>query len=350
MYVKLAAQILLTLLLVQGCAVVDKPLTAVEAPVSREQQKEAQLAALKPEVKTLKRKVAIGRFTNESRYGKSLLRDSELDPLGKQVSDMLMSRLVSSGKFLVFERQDLGRLQQEQAIIAGQSGTKRNVIDVKKEGSDKNNVDTRLEISSGSFDGFNLIGVDALILGSLTEFGRKNTGKSGFLSGTKLQTATAKVEVRLADPVTGHAFFSAVGNGEASSESGRVAGYGSKAGYDDTLNDNAIAAAISDLMGSLIDKLEEKAWRAEVLKVSGNNIFISGGERQGIRVGDQLAIMQRSEVIKSDSGFNIELPPTVVGSARIISLFGDSEVNEGAVAEIVSGVIADKKNIFLAED
>lgn len=34
-----------------------------------------------------------------------------------------------------------------------------------------------------------LVGVDVLIEGSLTEFGRNVTGKKGLLSGTKLQTA-----------------------------------------------------------------------------------------------------------------------------------------------------------------
>ncbi len=338
------------LLFLQACATIDKPLTAVEAPVSRDAQKQAQLEIQKPAKATLKRKIAIGRFTNETRYGRSLLRDSDGDPLGKQVSDMLMSRLVLSGKFLVFERQDLNKLQREQAILAGQSGSKKVVLDSSKKGSDDNNRDVRLEIGTESYENFRLIGVDTLILGSLTEFSRKATGKSGFLSGTKLQTAKAKVEVRLVDPMTGHAFFSAVGDGLSTSESGRVAGFGSKASYDDSLNDSAIASAISDLMGALIDKLNERSWRAEVLKVSGNSVFISAGERQGLKVGDTFSIKKRSETIRSDSGFDIELPPTTVASIKIVGLFGDSEVNEGAVGKIISGVVNGTDGIFVSEE
>jgi len=142
-----------------ACAVTSTPTQPVEAPVSRAQQIEAQRQVAAPQVKTLKRKIAIGRFTNETRYGKTFQVDSNLDPLGKQASDMLNSRLISSNKFLTFERSDLEKIKNEQALL--------------KEG--------------------NLIGVDTLILGSVTEFGRSTTGKSGFLSATKIQTARAKL-------------------------------------------------------------------------------------------------------------------------------------------------------------
>jgi curli biogenesis system outer membrane secretion channel CsgG len=297
-------RLLILLPILTACAVPTPPQQPSEAPVSRAQQIEAQKRVAIPEVKTLKRKVAIGRFSNETRYGRTFQVDAEQDPLGKQASDMLMSRLVASNKFMVFERQDLARIQKEQAIL--------------KES--------------------NLIGVDALILGSVTEFGRSTTGKSGFLSATKVQTARAKVEIRLADARTGYVFFTATGTGEASTESGEVAGFGSKADYDGTLNDRAIAAAISDVQNALIAKLEERPWRTDILKVDGKQLFISGGARQGLKAGDMLNIMKQGETVKSaQSGFAITLPPTPIGKARVTSLFGDNESNEGAVVDLISG-------------
>src|SRR5215510_10272757 len=205
----LVTRLTLTLTLLanlSGCATVTPPPKPVEAPVSSFQQRQAQQVLSIPEIKTLKRKVAIARFSNETRYGKTFLSDTDQDPLGKQAVDMLSSRLVASGQFLVFERPDLHKIEREQAILKQA----------------------------------NLIGVDALILGSITEFGRANAGKTGFLSGTKKQIARAKVEIRLVDPRTGHAFFSTTGSGEATTESGEIAGFGSKADYDATLNDRAI--------------------------------------------------------------------------------------------------------------
>jgi curli biogenesis system outer membrane secretion channel CsgG len=301
-----------------GCATTSAPQQVVSAPVSAARQAEAQRQAALPTAKTLKRKVAIGRFTNETRYGKTFLVDANNDPLGKQVSDMLSSRLVASQKFLVFERPDIDKVKAEQSITR-ESG---------------------------------LVGVDALVIGSVTEFGRSTTGKSGFLSGTKVQTAHAKVEIRLVDVRTGYIFFTASGTGDASTESGEIAGFGSKADYDATLNDRAIGAAISDVQNSLIAKLEERPWRTDILKVDGRQLYLSGGERQGIQVGDMLNVLKTGEKVKSgQSGFDITLPSKAVGQIRIVSRFGDNETNEGAVADIVSGDISDaqKFGLYISE-
>ena len=46
--------------------------------------------------KTIKRKVAIGRFSNETQYAKGLFYDKENDPMRKQALDILSSKLASS--------------------------------------------------------------------------------------------------------------------------------------------------------------------------------------------------------------------------------------------------------------
>lgn len=308
----------LTVALLASCATTAPQTQQVAPPVSAAQQEEAQRIASTPVVKTLKRKVAIGRFTNETRYGRTFLVDASQDPLGKQASDMLATRLVGSQKFLVFERPDLDKLKAEQNILRSS----------------------------------NLIGVDALILGSVTEFGRSTTGKSGFLSSTKVQTAHAKVEIRLVDARTGLVFFTASGTGDASTESGEIAGFGSKADYDAALNDRAIGAAISDVQGALMAKLQERPWRTDILKVDGSQIYISGGASQGLKVGDKLAVYRSGETIKSaQTGFDIALPPSVVAQAQVTALFGDNETNEGAVAQLLTGTLTDaqKSALFVGQ-
>lgn len=47
----------------------------------------------------LKRKVAIGRFSNETQYAKGIFYDKENDPMGKQALDILSAKLAASGKF-----------------------------------------------------------------------------------------------------------------------------------------------------------------------------------------------------------------------------------------------------------
>lgn len=295
------------LLLLSACATVATPPKTVEAPVSLSQQQTAQQNAILPEIKTYKRKLAIARFGNETNYGRALMTDGELANLGRQASDMLMSRLVASGRFLVFERGDLAQVQKEQQL--------------------------------GGYA--NLIGVDSLIAGSVTEFGRSVSGKSGFLSATKIQTARAKVDIRLIDVRTGQAFFSATGAGEASSESGEIAGFGSYSAYDATLNDRAIAAAISDVIDKLVAKLAERPWRTDIIEVSGKTVFISGGQRQGLKLGDRLQVMQPGQSVKSkQSGFEIALPATPVATLMVTGFFGDNETNEGATCQVVNGTLA----------
>lgn len=290
-----------------GCATPATPPAVVQAPPQVAQaQQAAQVAP--PVIKNLKRKIAIGRFTNETRYGKALLTGDQVDPLGRQTSDMLSARLVDSGRFVVLERSDLNIVQGEQRL-SGVAG--------------------------------NIVGADVLVIGSLTEFGRQTEGQSGFLSNTKKQVARAKVEVRLVDVRTGVAFFTTSGTGEASVEKGTVMGFGSQAAYDATLNDKAIAAAISDMMNGLVAKLESRPWRADVLKIDGQRVFISGGARQGVKAGDRLTILKAGERVKSpQTGFEIELPASKLVDIEVESTFGDSEVNEGAVASIVSGALA----------
>ena len=307
-----------SVLLLAACATPSQRPVVAESPVPKAAQVAAQEAMKTPAAPRYKRKVAIGRFTNETNYGRSLLNDADLDRLGKQASDMLSSRLVLSGQFLVLERPDVAKVEREQ----------------------------------GRLGAANLVGADTLIMGSVTEFGRSVSGKVGFLSSTKMQVAKAKVDIRLVDVKTGHAYFSATGAGEASTEVGEIAGFGSRAEYDATLNDRAIAAAISDVIDRLVSKLGERPWRTDILEVQGPQVFISGGRRQGLVPGDVLLVMESGAIVKSaQTGFEVTLPPKQVALLRVASSFGDDETNEGSVCELTSGAVdkAALPKLFVAE-
>ena len=297
-------------LLFLGCATVSTPkYEPVQAPVP-------PVAVAKAPAKVLKRKIAVARFTNETRYGRSLLADQDNDPLGKQASDMVANRLIASGQFLVFERPDLQKVRNEQKLT-GQE---------------------------------HLIGVDTLLVGAVTEFGRSDSGKVGFLSATKNQVARAKVEVRLLDVRTGQAFFTATGTGEANTETGNIAGYGSRAEYDATLNDRAIGAAVSDMMNDIVNHLGDRPWTSDILKAEGSVVYISGGERQGLKVGDRLAVMVQGAKVKSQqTGFEITLPGRRAGTLKVTALFGDSEASEGAACDLVEGSVPAEGTLYVTE-
>ncbi len=289
-----------------ACATPAPTPKVVDAPPAVDQAAKAAQER-PPEVKRLKRKIAIGRFTNETLYGRALLTGAQLDAMGRQTGDILSARLVETNRFIVLERPDIAAVTREAAI----GGTPQN-----------------------------LVGANALIVGSLTEFGRQTEGQSGFLSRTKRQVARAKVDLRLIDPANGVAFFAASGTGEASTESGTVMGFGSKTAYDATLNDRAISAAIADVMNVLVNQLEARPWQSDVLDVDGRKVVISGGARQGLKPGHELVILTRGKSVKSQqTGFMIELPATEVARVRVVSTFGSDETNEGAITSVESGQV-----------
>lgn len=303
------AAICFLFVLIAGCATQTPPVAQRELPQSLQAQRQAQVAASSqaPAIPVLKRKIALGRITNETRYGQSLLRDRNDDPLGKQVTDLLSKALTESGAYLVFERPDISRLQDEGAL----TGSK-----------------------------LNLVGVDALLMGSLTEFGRKTIGETGFASSSKRQVAFAKVDFRLVDVKTGHVFFSTSGAGESSTETASTFGFGSQAAYDGTLNDSAIRQAISEAVNRMNGELASRPWQTFILSTDQQRIFIAGGQAQGLRTGMVFVVQTIGEKIKSpQTGFEITLPGKRVAEIRIDSTFGDSETSQGSIAAVTSGSI-----------
>lgn len=305
--------LLILIVLFSGCAMQAPQLDQKEGPQSIKAQKEAQqlIKDQAPSTPTLKRKIALGRITNETVYGRSLLRDQMNDPLGKQVTDMTSKVLTESGAYLVFERPDIGRVYNEAAM----TGNKLNVI-----------------------------GVDTLIIGSLTEFGRKTIGETGFASQTKRQVAFAKVDFRLLDTKTGQVYFATSGAGEASNETASSFGFGSQASYDGTLGDTAIRQAVTDAIAKISAVVNKQAWSTYILKADGNKIFMGGGKSQGIKEGMVFSIETSGEKIKSpQTGAEITLPGQTIASFRVTSLFGEGELNEGSIGSIFNGSIANQK-------
>lgn len=245
------------------------------------------------EQRTIKRKVAIGRFSNETQYAKGLFYDKDNDPMRKQALDILSSKLASSGKFILLEREDLDLLVAE----AGE--------DMKK------------------------IGADYIILGSITEFGRKNEGQQKVFSSTKTQTVEAGVSIRLVESATGLIIYSDEAKGYAETTTKETLGVGGKAGYDATLSDKAISAAISQLVENIINKCMDKPWRSYILSVEDGTYIISGGASQGLAANDRFNVYKKGKSVKNpQTGMTIELPGSKVGEVTVISSIGDTPETE----------------------
>lgn len=275
---------------------------------------EQQITEVPAKKQGLKRKVAIGRFSNETEYGKGLFYDKDNDPMGKQALDILSTKLAASGKFLLLERNDLAALLEE-ANRNGESASKA-------------------------------IGADYMIIGSITEFGRKNTSQSKVFTTQKTQTVDAAVSIRLIDVVTGQIIYSEEGKGSAELTTKTTAiGTGSRAGYDASLSDKAISAAIDQLVENIINKLSDKPWRSYFLMYEDGMAYIAGGASQGIESGMTLSVKTKGRKVKNpQTGIEMSLPGKTVGKIKIESVGGDTPETEYAIATIIDGNI-DTENI-----
>ena len=246
--------------------------------------------------RVIKRKVAIGRFSNETQYAKGIFYDKENDPMGKQALDILSAKLAASGKFLLLERSDIASLLEEA-----------------KKGD----------------NGLATIGADYMIIGSITEFGRKNTGKNGVFTNIKTQTVEAAVAIRLVDVSTGLIIYSDEGKGSAEITTKTTMGVGGQASYDATLSDKAISEAIGQLVENIINKCTDKPWRTFFLSFDNDAQLIAGGASQGIKVGDTFAVKTKGKKVKNpQTGVMIELPGKQIGTVTVSATSGDTPETE----------------------
>ncbi|WP_139958363.1 CsgG/HfaB family protein [Flavicella sediminum] len=291
----------LLVLLIVGCSVQQKVVQTVP-------QVQSTPEPIVEKVKVLKRKVAIARFSNETQYAKGVFYDKSNDPLGKQASDILATKLAASDKFILLERQDMDKILEE----------------MKLQGS----------------EGLQKIGADYLIIGSITEYGRKNTGDTHVFSNSKTQTVEAGLNIRLVDVSTGQIIYSEEAKGTAETTTKTVIGLGESADFDATLSDKAISGAISKLVENVINNCMDRPWKSFILSASEDGILISGGVSQGLKVGDVFDVVEAGKKIKNpQTGMFIELPGKKIAKVKIELTGGDTVQNEYSVVSVVEGSI-----------
>lgn len=260
------------------------------------------------EERVLKRKVAIARFSNETQYAKGIFYDKNNDPIAKQAVDILSTKLAASNKFILLERQDLEKVYEE-LKIAGNEGIQK-------------------------------VGADYLIIGSVTEFGRKNIGDVNAFSRTKSQIVQAGVNIRLVDVSTGQIIYSEEAKGEAETTNKTVMGLGERTDYDATLSDKAISAALSKLVENIINNCMDRPWKSYFLTYDSDGILISGGKSQGVKEGDLYDVIEKGKSIKNpQTGMMMELPGKTVGKIKVDFSGGDTPENEFSMVSFVEGAV-----------
>jgi len=251
--------------------------------------------------------------------------------IGKGISAMLIEKLVKDGQYSVIERAALDKLLAEQNFS----------------NSDRANPATAAKIGQ-------LLGVDTIIIGSITQFGRDdkhtNIGAGGYGSkfglggiGTKNSKAVVAVSARMVNVNTGEIITAVTGTGESSrggtSLLGAGGGYGGGGGgaldmgssnFGNTILGEATHKAVDD-MGAQLDASASKVPTVKievnglVADVSGNTLILNVGKKVGVHVGDILDVSRPVRVVKDPAtGKVIKSITDKVGSATITEVDDDS--------------------------
>ena len=225
--------------------------------------------------------------------------------IGKGISDLLVTYLVKDGSYSVIERKALDKIMAEQNFS----------------NSDRANPTSAAKIGK-------LLGVDAIIVGSITQFGNETKnmnlgGAGGGLSGYglggfghKKSKAIVALTARMVDIDTGEILAVAEGKGESQRESTSLLGGGGNwqdsgggnvdfgsSDFQNTIIGEAVKAAVEQTSTEVIadkDKLVTRTIVVEglIAAVDGGQIILNVGAKAGVKVGDQLNVERVTKEIK----------------------------------------------------
>jgi curli biogenesis system outer membrane secretion channel CsgG len=173
--------------------------------------------------------LVVGKFDNRSDYMRGIFSDGP-DRLGSQAKTILKTHLQQTGRFVLVDRENMPEIAQESAIRGEAQALKA---------------------------------ANVVVTGDVTEFGRRVTGDTqlfGILGYGKKQLAYSKVALNIVDVRTSEVIHSVQGAGEYALSNREVAGFGTAAGYDSTLNGKVLNLAITDAVNKLVADLERGAW------------------------------------------------------------------------------------------
>lgn len=260
--------------------------------------------------------------------------------VGRGMSDLLVKYLVKDGSYSVIERKALDKILAEQNFST----------------SDRANSSTAARIGK-------ILGVDAIIVGSITQFGgenkQQNIGGGGGSWGRfgiggvsrKESKAIVTVDARVVDIDTAEILVVADGKGESQRKSTSLIGGGggwggwgagavdfSSSGFQETIIGEAVKGAMEQLAAGVIAGAPKLQARQVIVQgmlayVEPTSVVLNVGAKSGLKTGDQLSVERVTKEIKDPSTGQI--------LRRMTAKIGVVEVTEldenSAVAKVVSG-------------
>ncbi len=274
-----------------------------------------------------KRRVAVLNFDNPSVEpgGPSGLFGADGGDVGKGVSAQLIEKLVTGGKYTVIDRSALEKALKEQ------------------DDAESDRVDAYgLAATVGR-----ILGLDAMIIGGVTQYGTDNehTGAKAsgglFAGGMRVRKSKAYVGItaQLLDMTTAKMIAAFTGAGE-SARTGEITVMGGKgkmkepvemlgSEFADSLLPEATRNAI-DKVAEQINAFAEHVPRLQmvlegrVAEVSGNSLTLNVGRKAGAKAGEQLVVVHELAAAADVNGTqNVAPAPERIGMATITEVADD---------------------------
>ena len=254
--------------------------------------------------------------------------------VGKGISDLLVRHLVQDGTYSVIERKAMDKILGEQNFS----------------NSDRADANSAAKIGK-------ILGVDAIIVGSITQFGNDNkhtnVGGGGYGLGRfgiggvghSESKAVVQCDARLVNIDTAEIMGVASGKGESSRKSTSLLGAGGgwtgggggavdfgSSDFQQTIMGEAVNQAVVQMTAELVadaPKLVARTISVEglVASVDGGQIVLNIGGKAGLKVGDQLTVKRITKEIKDpNTGAVIRKMTSDVGVIKLTDVDAISAV------------------------
>lgn len=268
----------------------------------------AGLCALPMAAQSPKKRVAVLDFDYATVQGAVQALFNTNADIGKGISTLLVNQLVQDGNYAVIERAQLDKILAEQNFSNSDRADNASAAKLAK-----------------------ILGVDAVIVGSITQFGRddRSLGVGGFggkfdkldrfgLGGIRKNDSKAVVQVTARLIHTDTAEILAVANAKGESKrsgasyqgaggGGGAAGGGGvdigRGNFGNTIIGEAVTAAVADLgqqLGTQAGRVPTRVVAVDglVADVTGSSITINVGSRGGVKAGDRLMVSRAGKEIR----------------------------------------------------
>jgi curli biogenesis system outer membrane secretion channel CsgG len=292
-------------------------------------------ASLAPSMQAQKRRIAVMNLdVSPDAKAKAAQQLGVQNDLGATFADLIITRLSTDGKFVLFERSALDKIIKEQNL------------------SNSDRADQNTAVKLGK-----IAGVDGIVIGSVTQYSGEivtNTNSGGNIgkfhipgSQSSVRTVTVGLTARLIDTSTGLILASAVGTGTAKQNQSNVQGTSTTGStmFPAKLTSDATTQAVSQVVAQIesaplptvateykpaaapVAAVPKTPYHGVVADVSGTTLILTVGTTSGLKVGDTVDILRFNHAVKDPTtGKVIRSINDKLGEAKITEADASSAV------------------------